>query len=315
MRHVDPFRRHIPHRRHVLRLFGGLSLAPVAALTACSDTGELLDSETDTDTGATTDTSTDSSDMTGTTDSTTDAVTEVTTDTDSGTLAWASGGTDRISVDFPDNSLFDAGGTCNVSLTPTTTLGPCYFEDSSGEDISEGLTGLPMQLCLRLIDSACAPLAGYTVEVWHCDTRGVYSGDTTASLDAGSFAGGFCTANDSAAEQSTWFRGKLDTDASGRVNFRTCFPGWYRGRTIHIHFKVSDPSGATEVISQFCFTDELAREICTTHGLYSDRGEQDTTLAGGRDTVFPSSDNEVYILDTQQNSDGTLLAWHSIQIG
>lgn len=294
MRRVDPFRRHLPHRRHVLRLFGGIGLSPVAALTACTDTGEIIDTDSSVDT--TTDTGT------------------TATGTDTGTATWAAGGTDRIRVDFPDDSLFDSGGTCAVSLTPTTTLGPCYFQDSSGEDISEGLTGLPMQLCLRLIDSACTPLVGYTVEVWHCDTRGVYSGDTTASLDAGSFAGGFCTANDSAAAQSTWCRGQLDTDAAGRVNFRTCFPGWYQGRTIHIHFRVSDPSGATAVISQFCFTDALAREICTTHTLYSDRGEQDTTLAGGRDTVFPSSDNHAYIMNTRQNTDGTLLAWHTIQV-
>ena len=66
------------------------------------------------------------------------------------------------------------------------------------------------------------------------------------------------------------------------------------------------------VISQFCFTDAFAKEICTTHSDYKSRGEQDTTLASN-DNVF-GSDYEQFILNTAQNSDGTLLAYHTIQI-
>lgn len=171
-----------------------------------------------------------------------------------------------------------------------------------------------MQLCLQLVDSNCQPLAGHDIDVWHCDAEGIYSGDTTNSADAGSFAGDFCTAGDNEAQQSTWYRGKLTTDSNGRVNFKSCFPGWYRGRTIHIHYYVSNSAGMSSVTSQFCFNDDFAREICTTHELYSSRGEQDTPLAGGRDTVFPSSGYEGFLLTTEQNSDGTLLAYHTIQV-
>lgn len=86
------------------------------------------------------------------------------------------------------------------------------------------------------------------------------------------------------------------------------------GRTIHIHFAVSDSAGNSRVISQFCFADTLTKEICTTHEYYSSRGEQDTTLAGGRDSVFPRSGYESFMLATQQNADGTMLAYHTIQI-
>lgn len=239
---------------------------------------------------------------------------DVDTDTVLRSSEWQSGGTSLITVDYPDDSIFESANTCTVSLTQDTTLGPCYFEDSKGEDISLGKTGLPMQLCLRLIDGNCQPLADYEIEIWHCDTAGIYSGDTTNSTDAGSFAGAFCTGGDSVAEQSTWYRGKLMTNSNGRVNFKTCFPGWYRGRTIHIHFTVRHSSGIYGVTSQFCFTDALTSEICTTHSLYSSRGEQDTTLAGGRDTVFPATGYEDFLLTTEQNSDGTLLAYHTIQI-
>jgi protocatechuate 3,4-dioxygenase beta subunit len=227
---------------------------------------------------------------------------------------WASGGTDLITVGYPDSSVFASLGACSLSLTPGTTEGPCYFSTDTGEDISQGSTGLPMQLCLQLVDATCSPLAGYVIEVWHCDTRGVYSGDTSGSDDADRFAGGFCTAGDDEAESSTYFRGQLTTDADGRVNFKTCFPGWYGGRTIHIHFAVSDPDGTSRVISQFCFTDEMCDEICTTHDRYADRGAQDTPLAGGTDTVFPRSGYEEYLLATERNSDGSMLAYGVVRV-
>ena len=46
-----------------------------------------------------------------------------------------------------------------TATVPEPVLYLTDFEDSSGEDISEGLTGLPMQLCLRLSDGQGAPLA------------------------------------------------------------------------------------------------------------------------------------------------------------
>ena len=228
--------------------------------------------------------------------------------------AWQSGGTELIRVDYPGDDIFASGSHCNVRLTPATTKGPCYFLDDTGEDISLGLSGLPMQLCLRLIDKDCRPLSEHTVEVWHCDRHGVYSGDTRESRNARRFRGRACTRGDRAAQQSSWYRGKLISDNNGRVNFKTCFPGWYPGRTIHVHFAVSDRSGSNRIISQLCFNDSLAKEICTTHEMYSDRGEQDTSLAGGWDPVFPSSNHEDFLFSTQKNADGTLLAFHTIQV-
>ena len=227
---------------------------------------------------------------------------------------WASGGTDLITVNYPDDSIFLASSACQVSVKDNTTLGPCYFSDSTGEDISTGLSGLPMQLCLRLVDSNCNPLSGYKIEVWHCDNRGIYSGDTSNSSDASSFAGNFCTANDSAAANSTWYRGVLTSNTSGRVNFKTHFPGWYRGRTIHIHFAILDANNNRKLISQLCYSDSFAKQVCTTHPYYADRGEPDTTLSGGTDTVFPSNGYENFQMSVKQNIDGTLLAYHTIML-
>jgi len=206
------------------------------------------------------------------------------TDSPSETGNWLAGTTNLITDNFPEDAIFSTATACTVALTGSTTEGPCYFAVESSDDISTGLRGLPMMLCLRLIDSSCNPLAGYEISVWHCDTQGVYSANTSDSSDSSRFAGSFCTGGNNEAEQSKWFRGELVTDNNGRVNFKSCFPGWYSGRTIHIHFRVKN-NNSDSVISQFCFTDQLTEDICTTHSEYSNRGSQDTPLSGGRDTV------------------------------
>ena len=288
------------------RLLGALITVPASAavLTACGSSTSTSTSGAASATATTAPTATTTAVAATATPAATEAVVAG---------AWASGGTDLITVDYPDLSIFDTQNACSLSLTQATTEGPCYFSSDTGEDIAEGKTGLPMQLCLLLVDDTCAPLADHVIEVWHCDTRGIYSGDTSASDDASRFAGDFCTAGDAEAESSIYFRGQLTTDTDGRFNFKTCFPGWYAGRTIHIHFAVSDPDGTTRVISQFCFTDEFCDEICTDHQLYADRGLQDTPLAGGTDTVFPA-DYEPFLLTTTQNSDGTLLGHGVVRI-
>lgn len=285
-------------RRKLLKTSGSYLLAvPFAGLAGCggASSSSSADSSSGTDGGTTTD---------GSGSTTTDS-----------TVSWASGGTDQITVDFPADSLFEDSGSCSLSLTSNTTEGPCYMGVNEREDISEGESGLPMQLCMQLVDEDCNPLAGYLIEVWHCDTGGIYSGDTDDEDvdDTSSWAGSFCTDNDSAALQSTWFRGEQTTDSSGRVNFKSCFPGWYSGRTIHIHFRVRN-GGGDYVVSQFCFADSFTAEICTTHERYKSRGVQDTTLASGSDTVFPSSGYDDYMLNIEQNSDGSLLAYKRVMI-
>lgn len=236
------------------------------------------------------------------------------TDDESYSVSWASGGTQLITAPYPDDALFAALGACPVAVTAAKTLGPCYFRDTTGEDISLGYEGLPTQLCLRLIDANCNPLSGYKIEVWHCDVDGIYSGDTSNSTNASSFNSSFCTGNDSAALKSTWYRGMLTTNANGRVNFKTCFPGWYQGRTIHVHFAIVDSSNVRRLVSQFCFSDTLTDTIYTTHELYKHRGSQSTPLSSGKDSVFPSSGYETYQFRTRQNTDGSLLAYHTIQL-
>ena len=68
---------------------------------------------------------------------------------------------------------------------------------------------------------------GAVIDVWHCDAAGVYSDVTDPGFDT---------------TGSDFLRGYQVTDESGRAAFTTVYPGWYQGRTVHIHFKIrTDP--------------------------------------------------------------------------
>lgn len=284
-------------RRQFIRQFGfALAAAPLVGLVACGGGGE----ESTTNDSASSDSSTGTS-------------TGGSTGGSSGSsTSWASGGTSVMTANFPADSLFDLGSSCMLALTKNLTEGPCYFAADTLDDISENQTGLPMQLCLRVVNSQCQPVSGLEVEVWHCDVEGIYSGNTSGSRDSARFAGSFCTGNDVDAVKAKWFRGTQVTDSNGRVNFKSCFPGWYSGRTIHIHFRVRNNNN-DQVISQCCFADSLTEEICTTHPNYSSRGKQDTVLSGGRDNVFGSSYSD-FLFNTARNSDGSMLVWKNIRL-
>jgi protocatechuate 3,4-dioxygenase beta subunit len=222
---------------------------------------------------------------------------------------WLSGKTSLITSNYPSDSIFKQDAACQISLFPRNTEGPCYFSTTTGEDISTGLSGLPMMYCFQIIDQDCNPVSGYEVEIWHCDNRGIYSADTSNSLDSRRFSAGFCSNGDEAAMKSTWYRGVLTTNAMGRVNFKSTFPGWYPGRTAHVHFKVKK-GNKTSVTSQLCFTDQLCQEIYNQEEHYKSRGSQDTSIR--TDGFF--ADAETFRFGMKQNADGSLLAFKQIQI-
>ena len=189
--------------------------------------------------------------------------------------SWASGGTAVMTGHYPD-PFTTGGGAC--ALLCETTLGPCYAQTVERKDISEQELGLPVRLAFRVVgDDGCTPIAGAAVDIWHTNRSGLYSG----------------------------------SDANGRVDFDTCFPGWYRGRTIHIHVQIR--IGADEyVTTQLFFDDALTREIFAGHVEYEEFGQPDTTNRD--DGVISSSQVGDYTLATQRMSDGAMLAYKTLVI-
>jgi protocatechuate 3,4-dioxygenase beta subunit len=125
--------------------------------------------------------------------------------------------------------LFDLSASCE--LTPELTEGPFYFDvDSIRSDISEDREGTQLRLALRVRDAdTCEPIENAIVDVWHCDATGNYSG--FESSQGPGFGSG-------PTDEKTYLRGAQATNQDGIVEFKTIYPGWYPGRTVHIHCKV-----------------------------------------------------------------------------
>jgi protocatechuate 3,4-dioxygenase beta subunit len=171
------------------------------------------------------------------------------------------------------------------------------------QDISYGQDGLPLRMYFQVLDASCAPIAGATVDVWHVAPTGRYSGDDTANENIA-----FCTAGDATYASHLYFRGKQTTDANGVVFFDTCFPGWYPGRTVHVHFTIT--ANAKSFTSQYVFADALDDEIIGMEPIYGARGMRDTTNA--TDSVVSASDYAQFLFQTEKMPDGALLAWKAI---
>jgi protocatechuate 3,4-dioxygenase beta subunit len=119
-----------------------------------------------------------------------------------------------------DNAF--AGDAVSCVLTPEQTEGPYYVANERlRRNITEGRPGTPLTLRLTVVDAkTCRPIKGAAVDIWHCDASGIYSG----------FGAGRAS--------RTFMRGIQRTNANGVATFRTVYPGWYQGRTVHIHVKV-----------------------------------------------------------------------------
>ena len=63
----------------------------------------------------------------------------------------------------------------------------------------------------------------------------------------------------STCRDQTFLRGRQTTDAAGMVEFHTIYPGWYPGRTVHIHLMVH--AGDAVLTSQLYFPDEVSDRV------------------------------------------------------
>jgi protocatechuate 3,4-dioxygenase beta subunit len=218
---------------------------------------------------------------------------------------WASGGTVSMTdkATYPDPFTAPAA-TC--VLVASTTAGPCTTAtELAREDVSEGNTGLPMRLAIRVVDSACNPIAGATVIIWHTNIEGSYSGQTPNNA--------FCLMNQ-AYSAVNFFRGVQTTNAAGIVYFDTCYPGWYPGRAIHVHFQVKN-GGTSYRVSQLFFPEALSTEIFATHDEYKPFGQPDTTnTTDGIVSAIPIAGRDRLICEYARMSDGAMLASKTVTV-
>ena len=163
-------------------------------------------------------------------------------------------------------------------------------------DIVEDRDGVRLQLGIRLTTGGGSDVSDATVEVWQCDALGRYSGfpppDDAAVVTAETAPRGEYLAD------QTFLRGRQTTDAAGMVEFHTIYPGWYPGRTVHIHLMVHH--GPTTLTSQLYFPDDITDQVLS-RAPYAERPGRDTTNA--TDEIF-STGGEPALVDVAPDGDG-----------
>ena len=189
-------------------------------------------------------------------------------------------------------------GSVNVVATPAVTEGPFFVDENlnrsnlvTGTTRASVVNGLPLILNIGVytISSGVAtPLSGAHVDIWHADAIGTYSDEANDSIQSESTKG------------QTWLRGYQVTDASGMVSFTTIYPGWYQGRTVHIHFKVRtyDASGnKTHEFTSQLFFDATLSDTVLANTPYNTRGTRQ--VRNMSDGIF-----------TAKETDGTTVGSH-----
>jgi len=189
---------------------------------------------------------------------------------------------------------FDGLAVCR--LLPEQTAGPFPLDEQfERRDVSEGRPGHPLRLGLRVVDAACEPVPGALVEIWHADPRGDYS----AFRDGGD--------GKDEGEGMMFLRGTQRAGADGIV--ASIYPGWYRGRAVHVHLRVHRPDepGSLLLTSQLYFPDDHTAAVLREEP-YAEFGPPDTTDA--EDPIAGHPEREGTLLTVRSavtpNGPGTL---------
>ncbi len=182
-------------------------------------------------------------------------------------------------------------GAASCTLTPSGTEGPYYIDvDRVRSDIREDRQGTRLRLAARLLDSdGCTPVKDAVFEVWHCDAGGLYSGFEASTRGQG---------GSRSTDDTRYLRGAQLTNADGIAELTTVYPGWYPGRTVHIHAKVL-VSNRDVLTTQLYFDDELTDTVYTA-APYRSRPNRDQRNAS--DGIF----DERTVLTVSKDGDGYL---------
>ena len=171
-------------------------------------------------------------------------------------------------------------------LTPEVTQGPYYLDlNNLRSDITEGKPGTPLAIKITVVDAtACTPIKDAAVDIWHCDASGVYSGYSQEGT-----AG------------QTYLRGTQVTNSDGVVDFQTIYPGWYRGRAVHIHMKVH--VGGADVHTGQLFFDPALNSTVYQAAAYSAKGTTPDT-PNSADSIYKQAGATSAVLNLTPSSDG-----------
>ena len=175
-------------------------------------------------------------------------------------------------------------------VRPAETEGPYFVDekllrsdirsDPSDGSVRPGATLRISFAVAKVTGNSCAPYAGLLVDVWHCDGHGAYSDVADP---------GFQTTG------QKFLRGYQITDANGLATFTTIYPGWYQGRTVHVHFKIRSATAVSpglEFTSQLYFDDTLTDQVHTGQP-YAQKGQR--TVRNPGDGVYAQGGDQLML--------------------
>jgi protocatechuate 3,4-dioxygenase beta subunit len=179
-------------------------------------------------------------------------------------------------------------------VKPQQTEGPYFVDERLNRsdirsDPSDGLVkpGVPLRLVFQLSqvsNNTCILLRDAIIDVWHCDAEGVYSDVQDR---------GFSTVG------KKFLRGYQVTNPNGKAEFVTIYPGWYPGRTVHIHFKIRTRSATQpdyEFTSQLYFDDTVTDRVYA-QSPYVAKGQR--TQKNNQDGIFREGGEQLMLQLTQ----------------
>jgi len=183
-------------------------------------------------------------------------------------------------------------------VRPQQTEGPYFVDEKLNRtdirsDPSDGTVKAGALLTLtfnvsRIASGVCTPLPGAYVDVWHCDALGVYSDVVDPRFNT---------------RGKKYLRGYQITDAGGAARFTTIYPGWYQGRTVHIHFKIRSAPAASpgfELTSQLYFDDAVTDRVHARQP-YAAKGQR--TVRNPQDGIFKQGGSQLLVA-VQEDSRG-----------
>lgn len=169
-------------------------------------------------------------------------------------------------------------GSCSV--TPSETAGPfptktpaSYIRSDirKGDNIGVDMLAL---LTIQNVNANCTGLKGAVVDIWHCDVDGNYSQYGGTQMQQNNL------------QEVNWYRGRQISDDNGLVKFQTIFPGWYQGRSTHIHVHIYDETGKSLLITQIAFQDSLSMEVNRNGSKYGYKKGVSGYTTNSRDGIF-----------------------------
>ena len=181
-------------------------------------------------------------------------------------------------------------------VRPEQTEGPYFVDeklnrsDLRGDPSDNSLRpGVPLRLefqVSRINGTACGPLSGAIVDVWHCDAQGIYSDVRDPRFDT---------------RGKKFLRGFQMSDAKGIATFQTIYPGWYEGRAVHIHFKIRAQSGSNrtqEFTSQLYFDESVNEQVFKQQPYSAKSGRR---VSNDADFIFKRGGKELLLVPVKSD--------------